>query len=150
MKKKTFSFFVSLFLFIILIFMIADGFIGDFFKFCTWLVTLNMTQSSVSTAGEIFVKIAAWIISYISVGLLFNTIGLFNKKIMRFAYFVISTLVSFALCYVVMLLEKYLLYIAIIFSILLAVAMLLIITLHIKEKRRNTSKDKKDESETLT
>lgn len=143
MKKKLGSFII----FVILIFLIAHGFLGNFFKFCTWLVTLNMTQSNVSAAGENFVKIAVWIFSYSAVGLLFKTIGIFDKKAMKFTYFIISTLVSFALCYIVMLLEKYLLYIAITLCILLFGVFSAFIIYHIKSKRKKESENRHNESE---
>ena len=44
-------------------------------------------------------------ISYTLVGIIFNALGWFNSKIMSIAYFVISTLLGFALVYVVMLIE---------------------------------------------
>lgn len=78
-----------------------------------WLFTLSLTQSPVSIAGEIFVKIATFAVSFSAVGAFFNTIGWFNSAAMKITYFVISTLVSFALCYVVMLFETYMLQIAI-------------------------------------
>lgn len=92
------------------------NFFSDIF---IWLFTLNMTQSSVSIAGEIFVKVATFAISYSAVGALFRAIGWFYSDIMKIAYFVISTIVSFALCYIVMLFETHLLLIAIIAGVLL-------------------------------
>lgn len=86
-------------------------------------------------AGEIFVKIAAWLISYTAVGLIFNALGWFNSDVMKFVYFVISTLVSFALCYVVMLLETYLLYIVIALGVLLAGAITFVIVRYIKYRK---------------
>lgn len=91
-----------------------------------------MTQSNISIAGEIFVKIAAWIISYTAVGIIFGALGWFNSDVMKFVYFIISTLVSFALCYIVMLLETYLLYIVIGLGVLLAVVIVLAIVLYIR------------------
>lgn len=90
-------------------------------KLLIWLFTLNMTQSEISVAGEIFVKIATFAVSYGVVGCIFNAIGVFDSKAMKFLYFVISTMVSFALCYVIMLIETYLLYIAIVLGILLVI-----------------------------
>ncbi len=95
-----------------------------------------MTKSSVSVAGEIFVRVATWVISYSAVGLLFNALGSFNSNAMKTTYFVVSTLVSFALCYVVMLLETYLLYIIIALSILFIVIMTTYIIRYIKDKRK--------------
>lgn len=90
-----------------------------------WLFTLNMTQSNVSMTGEIFVRIATFVVSYGAVGYIFNAIGLFDSKAMKFVYFVISTIVSFALCYVIMLIETYLLHIAIALGLLLVMGILI-------------------------
>ena len=126
---------MSIAVFIIFIFVLTSGLFEKITNFLIWLVTLNMTQSSVSIAGEIFVKIASWIISYIVVGFLFKTLGWFNSDVMKFVYFIVSALVSFALCYVVMLLETYLLYIAITCGILLIVIIGIAVFLHIKHRK---------------
>ena len=94
------------------------NFFSDIF---IWLFTLSMTQSSVSIAGEIFVKVATFAISYSVVGAIFRAIGWFDSDIMKIAYFVISTIVSFVLCYIVMIFETHLLLIAIIARFLLIV-----------------------------
>ena len=79
--------------------------------------------------GEIFVKVATFAITYTVVGIIFNTIGWFDSDIMKIVYFIISTLISFALCYVVMIFETHLLLFAIIFVvIILAVIAFFIIT----------------------
>ncbi len=122
--------------FFVIIFMIKSGLFRDFLNFFAWLIMLNMTKSSVSVAGEIFVRVATWVISYSAVGLLFNALGSFNSNAMKTTYFVVSTLVSFALCYVVMLLETYLLYIIIALSILFIVIMTTYIIRYIKDKRK--------------
>lgn len=131
--------------FFIFIFVLTSGLFGGLVDFLVWLVTLNMTQSKVSMVGEIFVKIAAWTISYSAVGLLFNALGWFNSNAMKIAYFIISTLVSFALCYVVMLLETYLLYIVITLGVLLAIIATVIAFLYIKGKRKPENKQNESE-----
>ncbi len=122
--------------------MLTSGVFESVANFLVWLVTLNMTQSNVSIVGEIFVKIATWAISYIMVGLLFNSLGWFNSDAMKIAYFIISTLISFALCYVVMLLETYLLYIVIVAVLLLAVLVGILIFSYIRRKRNNLNHNK--------
>ncbi len=109
----------SLILLLIVIWALDSGAWEHFAKFMIWLFTLNATQSRVSIAGEIFVKIATWGITYSLVGVIFKTLGLFDSGIMKFVYFVISTLLSFGLCYVVMLIEKHILTIAIVLLVLL-------------------------------
>ena len=119
---------------IIFVFFITSGLFEGIMNFFVWLVTLNATQSSISAAGEIFVKIASFVVSYTAVGILFNFIGWFNSDAMKLVYFIVSTLVSFALCYVVMLLETYLLYIAIGLGVLLLLIIGFIIVLCFKNR----------------
>lgn len=133
---------ISILAFFALIFVLTSGVFESVANFLVWLVTLNMTQSNVSIVGEIFVKIATWAISYIMVGLLFNSLGWFNSDAMKIAYFIISTLISFALCYVVMLLETYLLYIVMVAVLLLAVLVGILIFSYIRRKRNNLNHNK--------
>lgn len=84
-----------------------------------WLFTLSMAQSSVSIAGEVFVRTATFAISYFAVGALFRTIGWFDSNIIKIAYFVVSTIVSFVLCYIFIIFETHLLPSAIIAGVLL-------------------------------
>lgn len=93
--------------------------INFFSDILIWLFTLSMTQSSVSITREIFAKAATFVISYSVVGAIFRAIGWFDSDIMKVAYFVISTIVSFVLCYIVMIFETHLLLIAIIAGVLL-------------------------------
>ena len=125
----------AIIVFLLFIFIFTSGLFEGIFNFLTWLVTLNMTQSNISMAGEIFVKIAAWIISYTVVGMIFHALGWFDSDAMKFVYFIISTLVSFALCYIVMLLETYLLYIVIGLGVLLAIVIILAIVLYIRHRK---------------
>ena len=125
----------AIIVFLLFIFIFTSGLFEGIFNFLTWLVTLNMTQSNISMAGEIFVKIATWIISYTVVGMIFHALGWFDSDAMKFVYFVISTLVSFALCYIVMLLETYLLYIVIGLGVLLAIVIVLAIVLYIRHRK---------------
>jgi len=114
----------SLILLLIVIWAFDSGTWEHFAKFMIWLFTLNETQSSVSIIGEIFVKIATFGITYSLVGFIFNSLGFFNSGIMKFAYFVISTLLSFGLCYVVVLIEKHILTIAIVLLVLLITSLM--------------------------
>lgn len=125
----------AIIVFLLFIFIFTSGLFEGIFNFLTWLVTLNMTQSNISMAGEIFVKIATWIISYTVVGMIFHALGWFDSDAMKFVYFVISTLVSFILCYIVMLLETYLLYIVIGLGFLLAIVIVLAIVLYIRHRK---------------
>ena len=143
MKNKA----IAIAVFLLAIFVLTSGLFGGFVDFLVWLVTLNMTQSSVSIAGEIFVKVATWAISYSAVGLLFNALGWFNSDAMKIVYFVISTIVSFALCYVVMILERYLLYIVIAACVLLVAVIAAIVIFYFKGKRKVKTADNQNEGE---
>lgn len=127
---------------ILLIFILiaaSNGWIEPIINFFSdifiWLITLSMTQSSVSIAGEIFVKVATFAVSYATVGAIFRAIGWFDSNIMKIAYFVISTIVSFVLCYIVMIFETHLLLIAIIAGVLLITGIAVCILLSRLAKR---------------
>lgn len=133
--KKTFGGIATL---IVFVFLCTSGLFETITNFFVWLVTLNMTQSSVSTAGEIFVKVATFAITYTVVGIIFNAIGWFDSDAMKIVYFIISTMISFALCYVVMILETHLLIISIICGIIILGIIGLILFSHFKSRgKRN-------------
>ncbi len=125
---------VGLITLIFFVFFITSGLFESIVNFFVWLVTLNATQSNISMASEIFVKVATFVLSYILVGVLFNAIGWFNSDAMKLVYFIVSTIVSFALCYIVMLLETYLLYIVIVIAVILILIVGIIIVLHLRNK----------------
>ena len=133
MKSKI----IGILLFLIMLCIAASGQLANIVNFFFLLVTLNFRKSSVSIAGDIFVRLATFLISYSAVGVLFNVLGWFNSKAMRAIYFIISTFISFVLCYIVMLFETYLLYFVIVFGVLFALVILTIIILYIKDKRKS-------------
>ena len=77
-------------------------------------------------------------VSYTLVGIIFNALGWFNSKIMSIVYFVISTLLGFALAYVVMLIETHLLEIGITLGVIFVLAIAAIIVIAIKNKKQDT------------
>lgn len=89
------------------------------YNFFAWLFMLNMTSSEVSLAGAIIVRFATFAFTYTAIGALFNCLGWFNSKAMKLVYFVISTIVSFALCYIVKLIETYWQYILIALGVII-------------------------------
>ena len=101
------------------------------YNFFAWLFMLNMTSSEVSLGGAIIVRIATFVFTYTAVGALFNWLGWFNSKAMKLTYFIISTIVSFVLCYIVMLIETYWRYILI---ALFVIACLIAVIWFFKEK----------------
>lgn len=123
-------------LLILIIFLCTSGLLTKVSDFFVWLVTLHYSTSEVSAYGEIFVKIASFVISFGAVGMVFDLIGFHDKKLMSWSYYLISTLVSFALCYIVMLIETHLLAIAITLGVLLLVCIAYIIVREILEKKK--------------
>lgn len=121
---------------IIFVFLCTSGLFEGITNFFVWLVTLNMTQSSVSTVGEIFVKVATFAITYTVVGIIFNAIGWFDSDAMKIVYFIISTLISFALCYVVMIFETHLLLLSIIFGVILVAVIAFFIITGIRSREK--------------
>ena len=131
MKQK----FISWITVIVIVLLLTSGLIKPIVKFFVWLFTLNMTQSTVSKAGEIFVKVSTFIISFAVVRIVFNTIGRFDRTAMKIAYYIVSTLVWFALCWLVMIFETHLLLISIIVGILFVIVAALFIILSIRSKK---------------
>lgn len=121
---------------IIFVFLCTSGLFEGITNFFVWLVTLNMTQSCVSTVGEIFVKVATFAITYTVVGIIFNAIGWFDSDAMKIVYFIISTLISFALCYVVMIFETHLLLLSIILGVILAAVIAFFIITGIRSREK--------------
>ena len=115
--------------------LLCSGIFVDIIEFFTWLFTLQYITPETSIAGSITVKILTFAVSYTLVGIIFNALGWFNSKIMSIAYFVVSTLLGFALAYVVMLIETHLLEIGIILGIILTLALVVIIVSAIKNKQ---------------
>ena len=96
--------------------LLFSGFLTHILEFLTWLVILDFTKPSISIVADIFVRFSTFTVTYSTVGALFYKCG---AKIMSFAYFVISTLVSFSLCYLFMLVETHMFIMAIILGVIL-------------------------------
>ena len=133
---------VSLILFV---FICTSGLFEGIMNFFIWLVTLNATESTISKVGEILVKTATFAISFTTGGIISKALNWFNGDLMSVGYFIVSTLVSFVLCYIVMLLETYLLYV-VIFVIAALLAVIAIAVIMYKKKR----KEEKVQSTSLT
>lgn len=118
--------------YLLLLVLLFSGLWKPLIEVITWLVTQNMKDSGLTVAGEIFVKVATWLISFALVGAIFDAIGHHNSKRMSAAYWIISSVVSIALSYVVMILEKYFVWVIIAVSVLLIGCIALTIYLHKK------------------
>lgn len=113
---------------IVILILLCSGVFADLVRFFAWLFTLQYAQPETSIAGGIIVRLLTFIVSYGLVGLVFSVFGWFNSKVMSIAYFIISTLLGFALAYVVWMIEKHILIVGIIFgAIVLAVITFFII-----------------------
>lgn len=123
---------------IVLLLLLCSGIFVDIIEFFTWLFTLQYITPETSVAGSIIVKILTFAVSYTLVGIIFNALGWFNSKIMSIAYFVISTLLGFALAYVVMLIETHLLEIGITLGVIFVLSIAAIIFIAIKNKKQDT------------
>ena len=105
---------------IVLLLLLCSGAFADILRFFAWLFTLQYSQPNTSIAGGIIVRVLTFLVSYGLVGLIFNALGWFNSKVMSVVYFIISTLLGFALAYVVWAIEQYILIIGIVLGIILA------------------------------
>lgn len=121
---------------IVLVLLLCSGVFADILKFLTWLFTLEYITPDTSVAGNIIVKILTFAVSYTLVGIIFNSIGLFNSKLMSFVYFIISTIIGFLLAYIVMIIEKHLLVIGIILGLVFIISIILLIVIYIKNKSK--------------
>lgn len=122
---------------IVLLLLLCSGVFADIIEFFTWLFTLQYLTPETSIAGSIIVKVLTFAVSYTLVGLIFNALGWFNSKVMSIAYFVISTLLGFALAYIVMLIETHLLVIGIILGVIFVLSIVAIILTAIRNKKQD-------------
>ena len=123
---------------IVLLLLLCSGIFADIIEFFTWLFTLQQTTPETSVAGSIIVKILTFAVSYTLVGIIFNALSWFNSKVMSIAYFVVSTLLGFALAYVVMLIETHFLEIGITLGVIFVLSIAAIIFIVIKNKKQDT------------
>ena len=131
--KKTLSAIAGL---AILIFVCTSGLIEPITKVFVWLITLQFNSPDISVFGQLVAKYGTWIITYSLVGMLFNALGWLDSSAMKIVYFIISTIISFLLSWLIMVLEKYLWIIAIVVGCLVLVVAAVIITLLIVKKKK--------------
>ena len=130
--KKTLASYVTL---ILLIFLCTSGLIEPITKVFVWLITLQFNLPDISIFGQLVAKYGTWIITYIVVGYIFNTLGGFNSTAMKIVYFIISTIISFLLSWLIMVLENYLWIIAIVIGAMLLILIGVTVTLLIIKKK---------------
>ncbi|RED19314.1 hypothetical protein C7385_1307 [Acholeplasma laidlawii] len=129
---------------IILLILIATGVFSvlldltsEFIKLTLWIFQLSLTDFGLSPSIEIIVKSLTFILSYALVGIIFNSIGLFNSDAMKYVYFVVSTMIGFALSALIMFLQEHIIIIS--WSIL-GITIITIFTILFLVKKRNTLK----------
>ncbi len=123
---------------IVILLLLCSGIFTDVLKFFAWLFTLQYSQPDTSIAGGIIVRILTFAVSYGLVGLIFNSLGWFNSKAMSITYFVISTLLGFALSYVVMIIEKYIVIIGIVLGVIALALIAYVIVRAIIENKKDS------------
>lgn len=126
---------------IIVIFIGTSGLIEPITNVFVWLITLQFNSPDVSVFGQLVVKYGTWIITYSLVGILFNALGWFNSGAMKIVYFIASTIISFLLSWLIMLIETYLWIIAIVVGVLLLAVIGLLIALFIPKKKKEAPND---------
>lgn len=126
----------------ILIFICTSGLIEPITKVFVWLITLQHNSPNISVFGQLVAKYGTWIITYSLVGILFNALGWFNSGAMKIVYFIVSTIISFLLSWLIMIFEQYLWIIAIIIGCLLLVmigTMIVMLAVNRKKKQEKNS-----------
>ena len=126
---------------IILIFLCTSGLIEPITKVFVWLITIDSNSPDISIFGQLVAKYGTWIITYSLVGILFRSLGWFNSTAMKIVYFILSTIISFLLSWLIMVLENYLWIIAIIIGVLLVVGLGVFITLLIYNKKKKAKEE---------
>lgn len=122
---------------IALLVLLCSGVFTKLLNFILWLLMLQNSQPETSLIGEIIVRVLTFATSYSLVGLIFNAMELFSKKLMSFAYFIISTLLGFAIAYIVWVIEQHVLIITIILASLTLASVVYIIIRAIYKIQKN-------------
>ena len=112
---------------IVLIFLLASGIVTKAAEFFTWLLMLDNHQPTISWAGDIFVRVLTFVVTYELVGLIFSTAGFFNSDLMKVLYAIISAIISLLLSYVVWCVEQYALVILIVLAIIAVIFTIIIV-----------------------
>ena len=127
---------------VVLIFSCTSGLIEPITNVFAWLITIDLNSPDISIFGQLVAIYGTWIITYTLVGMLFNALGLFSSTAMKIVYFILSTILSFLLSWVIMILENYSLVIAIVIDILLIIGLGILITIFIYSKKKRAKEAK--------
>lgn len=120
---------------------LSSGILSKLGIFFEWYFLLKHTQPDTSVAGSIAVRVLTHFVSFGLVGVVFETHGWFNGKIMGASYAFLSTILGFVFAYMVWTMEEHIVTIIIILSIVsaLAVAFLILSSVFYKKEERETA-----------
>ena len=128
---------------IIILLLLSSGIFKDIVYFFLWLFALEHMQPDVSIAGAIIIRALTILVSYGLIGVIFNAIGLFDSRLMKLSYFIVSTLLGFVIAYIIWTIEQYWIVICIVLGILL----LLIIVYYLLDRFLFSKKESKKDCE---
>lgn len=120
-----------------LIFLLASGAFTKVAEFGSWLFILQYSGPETSIFGEIIVRVLTFVVTFGLVRIIFDAFGWFNSDAMHIAYWIISTVVSFILAYIVWTIEQYLLVIGIVLAVIAILIILFFLMRLIISKRKN-------------
>lgn len=141
--KQLISFGITL----LILLLIISGALPNLMQFFAWLFTLQYSSPKISVLGGVFVRALTFLVSYGLVGIIFGVIKLFNSRLMRVAYFVISTLLGFVFAYIVWGIEQYYVVIIVVLSATLTISIVGIALLLYLPKRKKKIIDVVDDEE---
>lgn len=127
---------------IVLIFLCTSGLFEPITKVFVWLITIDLNSPEISIFGQLVAKYGTWMITYSLVGILFKALRWFNSDAMKMFYLILSTIISFLLSWVIMILENYLSVIAIVIGVLLLIGIGILITIFIYNKKKRAEEAK--------
>ena len=122
---------------IILIFLCTSGLVEPITKVFVWLITLDLNSPDISIFGQLVVKYGTWLITFALVKIIFDSLGWFNSTAMKIVYAILSMVISFLFSWMIMILENYLLVIAIVVGVLLIVVLGVFIICFVHSKKKN-------------
>lgn len=125
---------------IIIIWIFQSGIIEWISTFLSWYIHFRVTTSNLNNIFVLLCKILTWVISYGIVGLIFNSIGLFNSKAMSITYIILSFFINIALTLVLKFLQDYAWIIGIILIIATVCLLLVLIIRKVSNSKRGNVK----------
>ena len=120
-----------------LVFLLVSGAFTKIVEFGIWLFMLQYSGPETSIFGEIVVRVLTFAVTFGLVKIIFEAFGLFNSKIMSAAYWIISTIVSFILAYIVWTIEEHLLVIGIVLGIITVLIIIFFVVRAIAIRKKN-------------